>query len=89
MIKYNISVSKKSKYLYFLQTKSTTKKLKHRFTWNNCLFGFVKLTKNINPEKDTGYSTGFDLRSEFSLPDGRIGFIIFGADMSSSVHIDN
>ena len=31
LIKNNISVSKKSKYLYFLQTKSTTKKFKHRF----------------------------------------------------------
>ena len=34
---------------------------------------------------------GFDSRSEISLPDGSIGknVIIFGVDMSSSVHIDN
>ena len=34
---------------------------------------------------------GFDSRSEFLLSDGSMGkiFIIFGADMNSSVHIDN
>ena len=39
----------------------------------------------------TGYGIGFDLRSEFSLPDGSVGknVVIFGADMSPSVHIDN
>ena len=39
----------------------------------------------------TGYGIGFDSRSEFSLPDGSMGknVIIFGADRSSSVHIDN
>ena len=39
----------------------------------------------------TGYGIGFDLRSELSLPDGSVGknVVIFGADMSSSVHIDN
>ena len=37
-----------------------------------------------------GYGIGFDSRSEFSLHDGSIGknIIIFGVDMSSSVHID-
>ena len=39
----------------------------------------------------TGYDIEFDSRSEFLFTDGRMGksFIIFGADMSSSVHIDN
>ena len=34
---------------------------------------------------------GLDLRSEFSLTDGSLGknVIIFGVDMSSSVHNDN
>ena len=34
---------------------------------------------------------GFDSRSEFSFTDGSMGknVIIFGADMSPSVHIDN
>ena len=37
------------------------------------------------------YGIGFDSRSEFSLPGGSMAknFIIFAADMSSSVHIDN
>ena len=57
------------------------------------MLGSVKLTKNANPDKykHSGYSIGFDLRSEFSLPEGSRGrsVIIFRADMSSSVHVDN
>ena len=39
----------------------------------------------------SGYGIGFDLHSEFSLSDGSMGKTvnIFGAEMSSSVHIDN
>ena len=41
--------------------------------------------------KYTGYGIGFDSRSEFLFTDGSYGknVIIFGADMSSSVHVDN
>ena len=48
------------------------------FTLNNCLFGSVKLTKNADPDeyKYSGYSTGFDSRSEFSFPDGSMRKII-------------
>ena len=57
------------------------------------MFGSVKLTKNADrgEYKYSGYGIGFDSRSEFSLPDGSMGknVIIFGVDMSSSVHIDN
>ena len=63
------------------------------FIIDNCLFGFVKLTKNADPDKYrySDYDIGFDLRLEFSLPDGRIGrnFLIFEADMSLSVHAGN
>ena len=40
------------------------------FTLNNYLFGSVKLTKNVDPDKYkySGYGTGFDSRSLFSLP---------------------
>ena len=40
---------------------------------------------------NTGYSIGFDFRSEFLFTDGSNGknVIIFGGDMSSSVHVDN
>ena len=55
--------------------------------------GAVKLTKNADPDKYryNGYGIGFDLPSELSLPDGSMGknVIIFGVNMSSTVHIDN
>ena len=59
----------------------------------NFLFGAVKVTKNadISKYKYFGYGIGFDGKGVFSRPSG--GFsnnaIIFGVDMSSSVHIDN
>ena len=58
------------------------------FTLGNYLSGSIKLTKNayLDKYKHSGYSIGFD-----SCSDGSIGknVIIFGAAMSSSVHIDN
>ena len=62
-------------------------------TLKNCLFGAVTLTKNANINKYhySDYGNGFDRKSSFSFPG--VGFnqnvIIFGADMSSSVHVDN
>ena len=59
----------------------------------NGLFGAVKLTKNtdIGRYKYSGYGIEFDSRGTFSYP--RRGFrktvIIFGADMSISVHANN
>ena len=62
-------------------------------TLKYCLFGGVTLTKNADIGKYgySGYGIGFDRRSSFSFPGGRFGqnIIIFGVDMSSSVHIDN
>ena len=63
------------------------------FKLGNYLFGVAELTENAGPDKYaySGYSIGFDTRSYFSLPEGSTGknVIIFGADMSSSVHIDH
>ena len=63
------------------------------FTFKNCLFGGVKLAKNANPNKYSysGYGIRFDTRIEFSLPDSSVGknVVVFGVDMSLSVHIDN
>ena len=62
-------------------------------TIKNCLFGAVTLTENADFEKYkySGCGIGFDRRSSFSFPSG--GFVqnvvIFGADLSSSIHIDN
>ena len=62
-------------------------------TLKNCLFGAVTLTKNADIEKYgySGYGIGFDRRSSFSFPGGGFGqnVLIFGADTSSSAHIDN
>ena len=48
-------------------------------------------TLTSTAEKYSGYVIGFDRRSIFSFPSG--GFaqnvLIFEADMSSSIHIDN
>ena len=57
------------------------------------LFGAVTLTKNadIGKYKYSGYGIGFDRRSSFSFTGGGFGQIVltFGADMSTSTHIDN
>ena len=41
--------------------------LSTNFTFNNCLFGSVKLTKYVDPDKYKyrGYGIGFECRSEF------------------------
>ena len=61
-------------------------------TVKNSLFGAVRLTKNADIEKYhySGYGIGFD-RSSFSFQGGGFGqnVIIFGGDMSSSIHTDN
>ena len=62
-------------------------------TLENCVFGTVKLTKNsdIDKYKCSGYGIGFDSKGTFSHPSGGFGqnVIIFGADMSLSVHANN
>ena len=62
------------------------------FNFRGCFLGGVKLNKNADPDKYSysGYGTGLDTQLEYSLTDGSIGKnFIFGADMNSSVHIDN
>ena len=57
------------------------------------MFESAKLTKNADPNKYKyiGYGMGFDSCSEFLLTDGSYGkkFVIFEADKSSSMHVDN
>ena len=61
-------------------------------TLENCLFEAVSLTKHagIDQYKYSGYGIGFDRKGEFLFGNG-LGknVIIFGADMSSSVHANN
>ena len=51
------------------------------------------MTKNADIDKygHSGYGIGFDRKSSFSFPGGGMGqnVIIFGADTSSSAHVDN
>ena len=94
LINNNISIPKKVINLYISYIQSPwLRNLNTYFTLNNCSFGSVKLTQNADPDKYkyTGYGIGFDSRSEFLFTDRSIGKTVttFGADMSSSVHIDN
>ena len=76
----NICITKKviSIYISYILNQ-WPRDLNTNFTLDNCLFGSVKLTKNTDPEKYvyTGNGIGFDLRSEFSLPDGSVGKMLF------------
>ena len=61
-------------------------------TLENCLSGTVSLTKNndIDKYKYSGYGIRFDRKGKFSVGNGfGRNCIIFGVDMSSSVHVDN
>ena len=83
-----------NKSIYFLTHLSPQlRNLNTDITLGNFLFGSVKLPKNagLDKHKYRSYSIGFDSRSEFLFTDGSFGknVIIFGADMNSSVHIDN
>ena len=94
LIKNNIPVPKKIINLYISYTIGPQlKNVKTDFTLVNCLFGSVNLTRNADPSKCkyTGCSLGFDSRLETLFTDGSYGenVFIFGADISSSVHVDN
>ena len=62
-------------------------------TLENCLFGAVSLTKNADIDKYnySGYGIGFDRQGEFSFATRGFGrnCIIFGVDLSSSIHASN
>ena len=66
---------------------------KTTLTLVNCLFGVLSLTKNadVDKYKYSGYGIGFDRGSVYLLPSGNFGrnAIIFGVDMSSSVHVSS
>ena len=62
-------------------------------TLKHCLFGPVTLNKNADIEKYkySGYDIEFDRTSSFPFTGGGFGqnVLIYGADMSTSIHIDN
>ena len=68
-----------------------SKNLNTDFVIGNCLFEAVMLTKNadLHKYKYSSYGIGFDCRLELLFANGSMEKnIIFGANMSSSVHID-
>ena len=94
LIKSNNSIPNKVINLYISDTLGPQlKHLNTDFTLSNCLFGPVKLTKisDLDKYKYTGYSIGLDSGAEFLFTDRSFvkNVIIFGADMSSYVHVDN
>ena len=94
LIKNNISIPEKVINLSISYTLGLQLKiLNPDVTLGNYSFGSIKLTKYVDPDKYmyTGYGIIFDPFSEFLFTDGSYGknIIIFGADMSSSVHVDN
>ena len=60
-------------------------------TLENCLFGAVKITKNLKINTYSGYGIAFDSGGSFLHPSGGYGknVIIFGADLTISVHANN
>ena len=62
-------------------------------TLENCLFGAVTLTKNVNIDRYgySGYGIGCNRKGSFSFSGGGYGqdVLISGVDMSFSVRIDN
>ena len=62
-------------------------------TVRNTLFGGVRLTESADFNKygHSDYGIGFDGRGSFSFPGGGfdINVIIFGIEMSYSIHVDN
>ena len=74
-------------YIFYRLSPSITSDI----TLENCLFGVVKLTKNLKITTYSGYGAASDSKGSFLHPSGGYGktVIIFGADLSSSVHAAN
>ena len=79
--------------IYIIYGLKSTLNYDAHFTLENRLFGAVKLTKNadVNKYRYFGFDIGLDGKGVFSHPTGNFSnnAMIFGVDMSSSVHIDN
>ena len=67
-------------HLYIVYELDTwSRDLKTDFTLSSCLFGAVKLTKKVDPDKYgySSYGTGFHARSQFAWPDSEWGKMLF------------
>ena len=78
--------------IYIVYEMSKNYNIRSYPTLENCLFGAVSLTKHVDIDqyKYFRYGIGFDRKLEFSFGNGfGKNCIIFGVDMSSSVHVHN
>ena len=75
---------------YKLQKKSNNNP---DMTLENCLFGAIKITKDVDVSKYSysGYGISFDAKGSYThLKDGNAkNIIVFCADLSGSIHADN
>ena len=80
-------------YFIIYELDTWSRELNSDVNLKDCLFGGVKLAENAEQDKYvcSGYGIGFVWRPLFSLPnfDCCKNVIIFGVDMTSSVHINN
>ena len=78
-------------YIVFETSKNIN--ISNYLTLENCLFGAVILTKNVDIDKCkySGFGIEFDRHGSFSFPGTGLdrNVIIFGVDMSSTIHVDN
>ena len=65
-------------YIYYILSQ-WLRNLSTDFTLNNCLFGSIKLTKNVDPDKFkySDYGRGLNFCSEFSFADRSRGKMSF------------
>ena len=79
----------------YIVYKTSSKTINSNFVFKNCLFGAIKIANTTNSDTDkweySGYGIGFDLTGSLTHPDGGNGknVIIFGADLSNSIHAIN
>ena len=90
----NVSIPRKVINLYVsYKLNPSLRSLNTDFTLTSFFFGSVRLTKKVDLDKYkySGYVIALHSRSEFAFKDRslRKSVILFGIDMSSSVHIDN
>ena len=77
--------------IYMVYDLKSTLNYNPDFTLENCLFGGVIVTRNdgVNMYKYSGYGISFYGKGVFINLSFGNNAIIFGVDMTSSVHIDN
>ena len=91
--KTTFGLNKKLNLFITFEIKSWPFYFENAFSLRNPLFGTIKLTENVDLDKYSycAYGISVDICGTFSLLNSSFGknVIIFSADLSSSVHVDN